>query len=69
MKKKLYINGMSCMHCVKRAKNALLEIEGVQEAEVDLDGKFAVVEFSENVSDELLKNAVEEAGYEVSAVE
>ncbi len=69
MKKKLFINGMSCMHCVKRAQNALKEVDGVAEAEVNLEGKFAVVELSKEVSDDTLKKAIEEAGYEVTAIE
>ena len=69
MKKKLFINGMSCMHCVKRAQNALKEVDGVTEAEVDLESNSAVVELSKEVADDTLKKAIEEAGYEVTAVE
>ncbi|WP_053954823.1 heavy-metal-associated domain-containing protein [Inediibacterium massiliense] len=65
MKKLMMIEGMSCMHCVNHVKNALEEIQGVQEVVVDLQGKNAVIQLSEEVTDEVLKNAVEEAGYEV----
>jgi len=69
MKKKIDIEGMSCMHCVKRVQNALKEIDGVAEATVDLSDKSAVISFEKEVTDELLKNAVTEAGYDVIKVE
>ncbi len=69
MKRKLFINGMSCMHCVRRVQNALKNVEGVTEAEVDLEGRFAIIELAKEVPDEILKKAVEEAGYEVAPAE
>lgn len=69
MKRKLNINGMSCMHCVKRVQNALKEIDGVTEAAVDLEGKSAVVTSEKEVSDQVLKDTVEDAGYDVTKIE
>lgn len=70
MKKKLYIEGMSCEHCVKHVKDALSEIPGVGAVEVDLKNKYAIVESTAEISDETLKNAVvEEAGYELIKIE
>lgn len=64
MKKKLLIEGMSCGHCVNHVKTALEELETVNSAEVNLEGKFAVVEGTDGLTDAQLKNAVEEeAGY------
>jgi copper ion binding protein len=68
MKVKLNIEGMSCMHCVKHVKDALLEINGVSSVDVNLDGKYAVVE-GENLSNEAMKAAVEDAGYDVVGIE
>ncbi|KPU44220.1 mercuric transport protein periplasmic component precursor [Oxobacter pfennigii] len=68
MKKKLLVEGMSCMHCVNHVKNALSEISGVTDVKVDLEGKNAVVEF-DNVDDEKFKAAVADAGYEVVGIE
>lgn len=65
MKKTLKVEGMSCMHCVKHVKDALEELEGVKNAEVDLQLKIVKVEMEKNIEDNILKNAVEEAGYEV----
>lgn len=66
MKKVMEIEGMSCMHCVKHVKEAL-EKTGVS-AEVSLDKKTAEITFDGNVSEETLKKAVEEAGYEVKSL-
>jgi len=65
MKRKLLIEGMSCMHCVMHVQNALKEINGVSDVNVDLKGKNAVVEINDNVSDEQLKSAVADVGYDV----
>jgi copper chaperone CopZ len=45
-------------------KNVLSEIEGVSNVEVELDNNRAIVE-GENLLDNTLKEAVEEAGYDV----
>ncbi len=65
MKKQLSIEGMSCGHCVKHVEEALKEIGGVASVAVDLAKKSAVVEVSDAVADAQLKEAVEEAGYDV----
>ena len=48
-------------------EKALNGIEGVT-ATVDLESKTATVQMDAPVSDETLKNAVAEAGYEVTAI-
>lgn len=68
MKKKIIIEGMSCGHCVKHVEGALGEISGVIKADVNLEGKYAAVELEREVPDSVLKNAVEEAGYDVVAI-
>lgn len=65
MKKRINIEGMSCGHCVKHVKDALVEVSGVVDAEVSLEGKYAVVELNGQVDDGSLTEAVEEAGYDV----
>ncbi|MCI8341662.1 MAG: heavy metal translocating P-type ATPase [Firmicutes bacterium] len=62
--KTMIIEGMMCAHCTGRVEKALNSIDGVT-AEVNLEGKCAVVKLSKDVSDDVLKNAVTEAGYEV----
>lgn len=65
--KTMVIEGMMCAHCTGRVDKALNEIEGVT-ATVSLDEKSAFVKLSQDVSDEVLKNAVTEAGYEVISI-
>lgn len=67
MKKEMIVEGMSCMHCQARVEKALNALDGV-DAKVDLEKKTAYIELSKEISDETLKNAVVDAGYEVTAV-
>lgn len=69
MKKKLNISGMTCMHCVMHVQNALKELDGVTEAKADLKDKNAVIELSRDVSDDQLKAAIADAGYEVTGIQ
>lgn len=68
MKKLVSIEGMSCGHCVRHVEEALKELEGVVEVVVDLKGKNAVVELNQDLSDEQIKGAIEEAGYDVVGI-
>ena len=67
MKRELSIEGMNCGHCSNAVDKALRAVSGVREVSVDLAGKKATVE-AENVTDDLLKKAVEDAGYQVVAI-
>jgi len=69
MKKKILVEGMSCGHCVNHVKEALTELNGVTNVEVNLDSKSAVIETSVDVKDEEIKFAVEDAGYDVVGIE
>lgn len=60
------IEGMMCTHCSGRVEKALNAIEGVS-ATVDLAAGTAAV--TGEVSAEVLKKAVEDAGYTVLSVE
>lgn len=64
MKKTLLVEGMSCGHCEKAVKGALGELEGVSKVEVNLETKKVEVE-GENLVDSEIKEAIEEAGYDV----
>ena len=69
MKKVINIEGMSCSNCVKHVTKALSGVEGVKNVSVSLEDKKADVELSADVSDEALKSAVEEEGYEVVGIQ
>lgn len=66
MEKKLMIEGMMCKNCVAHVSKALNGLDGVT-AEVDLEGKCARV--SGPATDEQLKKAVEDAGYQVTSIQ
>lgn len=68
MKKVLKIKGMMCPHCEAHVKQALEALEGVKSAAPDHKKGVAMVELTENVSDETLTQAVKDAGYEVTGV-
>ena len=68
MKKKIYIDGMSCSNCVSHVKEALLDI-GATKVKVDLEEKYAVAEFEDETTDNDITEAIEEVGYEVTEVE
>lgn len=65
MSKIMIIEGMMCGHCTGRVQKALEEVEGVTGVTMRLENKSAEIELSREVSDEILKAAVTEAGYEV----
>ena len=67
MKKKISIEGMMCGHCTGRVEKALNGLSGV-EAQVSLEDKAAYVTLTGEVSDELLRKTVEDAGYEVTGI-
>lgn len=67
MKKTMIVEGMSCGHCSARVEKALNALEGVK-ATVDLDSKTATIETTGAVTDDQLKAAVVEAGYEVASL-
>lgn len=67
MEKTILIEGMSCGHCVKAVEGALKELDGVKSVVVDLEGKKAVVE-GDNLDDNKIKEAIDEAGYEVTQI-
>ena len=64
MEKKILIEGMACNHCVSHVKEALSGIDGVLSVVVNLEGKYALVN-ANNVTDDQLRNAIEDEGYDV----
>lgn len=68
MKKVISIEGMNCKHCSSSVEKALNSIAGVKEATVDLAAKKATVETDSAVTDETLKKAVTDAGFEVTGI-
>ncbi|MCR4763393.1 MAG: heavy-metal-associated domain-containing protein [Lachnospiraceae bacterium] len=66
-KKVMRIDGMHCEHCYTRVQNVLNSIDGIS-AKVIGSRKQAVIKYAKEVSDEVLKKAVNDLGYEVRSI-
>ncbi len=69
VKKVIFIEGMSCAHCQKRVEELLKKQREVKDVKVDLREKKAEVLLDSNMSDRLLKDLIEDLGYEVRKIE
>lgn len=69
MKKRIQIEGMSCMHCVKHVTHALTDVKGVSNVVVNLKQNDAIIEVTDSVSNQVLVDAVAEAGYKAVKVD
>ena len=69
MEKTMKIKGMMCGHCETTVKKTLEGIEGVESAEVSHEKGTAVVICSSELENEVLRQAVEEQDYRVTAIE
>ena len=67
MTKTMVIEGMMCAHCQAHVEKALNALDGVS-ATVNLEAKTATVTLDAPVSDDVLKDAVVQAGYEVVSI-
>ena len=65
MEKTMKIEGMMCAHCEARVKKCLEALPQVDEAVVSHERGTAVLKLNADVSDDVLKKAVEGQGYEV----
>lgn len=65
MEKTITIEGMMCKHCVRSVDKALRSIDGVADVLVSLEKKIAVVILNKEVSDDLLRQAIEAEEFEV----
>ena len=65
----MQVEGMSCAHCSARVEKALSAVEGVESAHVDLEKKTATVTAAPEVTDAMLRKAVEDAGYKVTKIQ
>ena len=69
MEKTMKIEGMMCGHCEATVKKTLEGIDGVESAEVSHEKGTAVVICSSELENEVLRQAVEEQDYRVTAIE
>ena len=64
MKKTLLIEGMSCMHCVKHVKEALVGFD----PNVEVDLKAGTAALDTDADREALAAAIDDAGYELKEI-
>ena len=69
MKKIIHVEGMGCMNCVHHVKEALEGLDGVSGADVSLETNTAVITLEHDIADDVIKSAIDEAGYDVSKIE
>ncbi len=61
----LTVNGMMCGGCENRVKNAIQNIEGVENVTADHTSGKVVVTSNDNVSKETIEETLQDIGYEV----
>jgi copper chaperone len=59
------VPGMSCAHCEAAIAREVEQVAGVTAVDVDLDGKTVVVR-GDGLSDDAVRAAIDEAGYDVA---
>jgi copper chaperone len=65
----LYVEGMSCSHCVNSIEGNVSQMSGVESVKVHLaDGKVDVTFDSNEVSLKEIANGIEDQGYEVTEI-
>lgn len=60
------VPGISCGHCKAAIEGEVAKVAGVESVEVDVEAKTVRVEGA--VTDEAIRQAVDEAGYDVAGV-
>lgn len=60
----LYVEGMHCASCVSRVENAIKQVQGVEDASVNLATEKANVSFQEDLAPQKIIEAIQNAGYE-----
>jgi copper chaperone len=59
------VPGIHCGHCAAAIKGELGDVHGVEAVDVDLDSKVVTIR-GQQLSDEALREAIDEAGYEAA---
>jgi copper chaperone CopZ len=65
---RVHVEGMSCASCARHVKEALQNLSGVTAAQVSLGNKLATVQAVGELSDEQIRGALDEEGYEAMAI-
>jgi copper chaperone len=62
----IHIKGMSCNHCVQAVSKALQSLPGLKNVEVNLNAGTAVLEHTESLDMNAVRDKIEKAGYELA---
>ena len=62
---KLKIDGMMCTGCENRVQNALKEVNGVEDVKADYTTGYVTIKAKEDVSENDIKEKIEDIGYDV----
>lgn len=65
MRKMILIEGMSCHHCSGRVEKELSKLDGITVDSISVDEKNAIITLEKEVEEAIIRNAVDEAGYDV----
>ena len=66
MKEVLNVDGITCEHCVKTIKEAIVNVVGIFSVQVNIEKKQVIIEFDEKqAKPEDLIDKITEAGFEV----
>lgn len=70
MQKEIIIEGLDCEYCILRIKNALNRMAPIDQINVNLQEKKALLTLSQEIPDSILREAIEndEAGYDVVSI-
>ena len=61
----IVVEGMTCGNCVKHVKEAISELSGVSNVEIELEGGKVTIESASDLDRAAVNEAVSEAGYSV----
>ncbi|MET8148344.1 heavy-metal-associated domain-containing protein [Actinoplanes sp. NPDC049668] len=60
------VTGMTCTHCVQAVTSEIAELPGVTSVQVDLGSGSVTVTSEAPLTDDAVRTAVDEAGYELA---
>ena len=66
--KTIDVDGMTCEHCVANVVRALEKVDGVKVAAASVEKQSAQAGLTKNVPDEILRDAIEKAGYHAGII-
>jgi len=69
LEKRMIVEGMMCEHCQARVKETLENLEAVEQATVNLETKEVSMRLNQPIENTRLKEAIAQAGYEVTQID